>query len=176
MEEAFHGFFVNLIGKPVPRSHTLDLDYLNVPSHDLSSLEAHFTEDEVWEAIKSLPSEKALGPDGFIALFYQKCWGIIKDDVMAAIYKLGNLAGNYFHLLNQAMITLVPKKLAAQEARDFHPISLLHSFAKLFSKILARRLAPELAKVVAPNQTSFIKSRSIHDNFFLVRQSARLLH
>lgn len=94
---------------------------------------------------------------------------------MVVIYKLGRLAGDNFHLLNQALITLVPKKLAAQGARDYCPISLLHSFAKLFSKILARRLAPELAKVVVPNQSVFIRSRSIQDNFFLVRQSARLV-
>lgn len=70
---------------------------------------------------------------------------------MLEISHLGHLAGNNFHLLNQALITLVLKKPGAQEAKDFHPISLLHSFAKLFSKILAQRLAPELAKVVAPN-------------------------
>lgn len=52
----------------------------------------------------------------------------------------------------------------------------MHSFAKLFSKVLARRLAPHLAKVVSPNQSTFTKSRSVQDNFLLVRQSARLLH
>lgn len=69
INQAFHKFFVNLIGKPASRAHTLDLDYLNVPSHDHSSLDASFFEDEVWEAIKSLPAEKAPGPDGYIALF-----------------------------------------------------------------------------------------------------------
>lgn len=113
MDETFHNFFVNLIGKPVLRPHTLDLDYLNVPSYDLSSLEANFSEDEVWEVIKSLPYEKEPGSNGFIAPFYKKCLGIIKDDVMAAISKLGCLAGNNFHLLNQTLITLVPKKLGA---------------------------------------------------------------
>lgn len=75
LEDAFHTFFVKLIGKSVPREHTMDLDYLNVPSHDLSSLDAMFSEEEVWEVIKSLPSEKALGPDGFTALLYKKMLG-----------------------------------------------------------------------------------------------------
>lgn len=128
------------------------------------------------EAIRSLPAEKALGLDGFIALFYQQCWPIIKPDAMAAILKLGSLAGNSFFLLNQALITLLPKKPEPQGAKDYRPISFLHSFAKIFSNILTLRLALEMAKIVAPNQTAFIAECSIQDNFFLARQSARVLH
>lgn len=76
----------------------------------------------------------------------KKCWEIIKHDVMAAIYKLGRSTGNNFNFLNQDLIILVPKKLGAQEARDFRPISLFHSFAKLFSKILTMRLARSLPR------------------------------
>lgn len=114
-------------------------------------MDAWFSEEEIWEAIKSLPLEKAPGPDGFTALFYQTCWGIIKGDIMAAFLHLGHSSSNNFHLLNQALVTLLPKKSAAHEPKDFRPISLLHSFAKLFSKVLSRRLAPFLATVVAPN-------------------------
>lgn len=73
MSEAFAAFYENLFGKPADRSHSLDLDILNVPVHDLPSLDACFFEQEVWEAIRNLSAEKPLGPDGFIALFYQKC-------------------------------------------------------------------------------------------------------
>lgn len=64
----------------------------------------------------------------------------------------------------------------ARELRDFRPISLLHSFAKLFAKILSRRLASKLDGLVASNQSAFIRSRCIHDNFMLVKQSAKKLH
>lgn len=110
---------------------------------------------------KEFAADRAPDPDRFMTLFYQKCWVIIKGDVLAAISHLANLADKNFHLLNQAMITLVPKKLEAQTDRDYRPISLLHSFMKLFSKILARRLVPELAKVVSPNHSAFIATRSI---------------
>lgn len=75
----------------VQRAHTINLHPLNIPSANLSSLEIDLSETEVWEAIKSLPSVKAPGPDGFIGLFYQRCWDIIKLDVMAAIFKLGRV-------------------------------------------------------------------------------------
>ena len=58
---------------------------LGVPSHDLSELDAPFSEEEVWNSIKMLPPDKAPGPDGFTGRFYQACWPIIKKEVKEAI-------------------------------------------------------------------------------------------
>ena len=60
--------------------------------------------------------------------------------------------------------------------KDFRPISLVHSFAKLVTKILANRLAPRLDSLVSTNQSAFVRGRCIHDNFLLVQQMARFLH
>jgi hypothetical protein len=38
-------------------------------------------------AIKQMPSDKASRPDDFTVVFFKKCWGIIKDDVMGAIHQ-----------------------------------------------------------------------------------------
>jgi hypothetical protein len=43
---------------------------------------------------------------------------------------------------------------------DFKPITMIHSFAKLISKILALRLAPKLNALVDTNQNTFIRSRT----------------
>ena len=119
-------------------------------------LDAPISEDEVWETIKTLPKDKALGPDGYTGRFYKECWSIIKADVMAVIITLqqGNARG--LGLLNAAYITLIPKKADAVLAKDFRPISLVHSFAKLVTKILANRLTPHLSSMVAANQSAFI--------------------
>ena len=79
-------------------------------------------------------------------------------------------------LLNSAFITLQPKKEGADQPKDFRPISLVHSFAKLITKLLANRLAGHLQQMVSPNQNAFIKGRFIQDNFMLVQQTARFLH
>ncbi|WVZ90056.1 hypothetical protein U9M48_036389 [Paspalum notatum var. saurae] len=60
--------------------------------------------------------------------------------------------------------------------KDFRPISLIHSFAKLVTKILANRLTLLLAGLVSNNQSAFVRGRNIHDNFLLVQQLARTLH
>jgi hypothetical protein len=49
-----------------------------------------------------------------------------------------------FSALNTAYITLIPKKDDAEHPIDFRPISLVHSFAKLLTKIMANRLAGQL--------------------------------
>jgi mannosylglycoprotein endo-beta-mannosidase len=64
----------------------------------------------------------------------------------------------------------------AEQPKDFRPISLVHSFAKLVTKLLANRLAPKLQQMVSPVQSAFIKGRFIQDNFMLVQQTARFLH
>lgn len=71
---------------------------------------------------------------------------------------------------------LLRKNASPQELRDYRPISLMHSFSKLFAKCLTRRLAPRLHEIVAPNQSAFVKGRSIHDNFRSVQLACRWLH
>jgi hypothetical protein len=78
--------------------------------------------------------------------------------------------------INKAIIVLIPKKQGADTLQDFRPISLLHSLIKIFSKILARRLAPKLEGLVDQCQSAFIKKRSIQENFLYVQSTIRFLH
>jgi hypothetical protein len=69
-----------------------------------------------------------------------------------------------------------PTKEKAMNIRDYRLISLVHSFAKLLTKLLANRLAEKLEQLVSPSQSAFIKGRFVQDNFMLLRQTARYLH
>jgi hypothetical protein len=46
-------------------------------------LERDFEEMEVWEVVKGMEGDKAPGLDGFTVAFYQSCWAVVKQDVMA---------------------------------------------------------------------------------------------
>jgi hypothetical protein len=70
----------------------------------------------------------------------------------------------------------LPSDINTVHVKDFRPISLVHSFGKLITKILANRLASKLDEMVSPNQSAFIKGRFIQANFMLVQQTSRLLH
>uniref|UniRef100_A0A0E0DYK4 Uncharacterized protein n=1 Tax=Oryza meridionalis TaxID=40149 RepID=A0A0E0DYK4_9ORYZ len=60
--------------------------------------------------------------------------------------------------------------------KDYRPISLIHSFAKLATKVMALRLTPSMGELVSRTQTSFIKGRSIHENFIFVQVLTRQFH
>ena len=83
---------------------------------------------------------------------------------MAAISAVRSRKFRNFELLDSAYITLLSKKDGAEKVHDFRPISLVHSFAKLITKILANRLAGWLPNRVSHNQSAFIKGRFIQDN------------
>jgi hypothetical protein len=95
---------------------------------------------------------------------------------MAAISVVWSRKFNNFEVLNSAYITLLPKKDDAASIRDFRLISLVHSFAKLLTKLMANRLAGRLDKMITPNQSAFIKVRFILDNFMLVQYTTKFLH
>ena len=100
----------------------------------LQDLSAPFRK-EIDQVIKEMPADRAPGPDGFIGLFFQKSWSIVKVDVMAALHHLFLGNGHGFGRLNQALITLIPKKRGACQVGDFRPISLVHSLPKIGSKL-----------------------------------------
>jgi len=133
-EKNIFEFCDKLLGVSLDRDFTINLEELGTPSLNLEELDAPFSEEEVWKTINSIPSDKALGPDGFTGKFYKVCWQIIKDDIMSAMSAVWSRKFGNFHLLNSAYITLLPKKEDATSVKDFRPISLVHSFAKLVTK------------------------------------------
>jgi hypothetical protein len=153
----FEDFYNGLLGSHESREVTIDLDALGVPSYELAQLEAPFSEEEVWDTVKHLPSDKAPGPDGFTGRFYKTCWPIIKNDIMAPISCVWARKFRNMRVLNSAFITLLPKMQLVHYAKDYRPISLVHSFAKLITKVLANRLAERLHEMVSTNQSAFVK-------------------
>ena len=85
--------------------------------------------------------------------------------------------GDYkgFAKLNNALIVLLPKKVGASSPADFRPITMIHSFAKLISNILALRLAPKLGMLIDKNQNAFIRERTIQDNFKYIQRESVLI-
>lgn len=144
--------------------------------HDLSELEVIFTEEEVWQVVKDMHPNRTPRPDGFSGMFYQRAWPIIKNDIMAALAKLASGESKGFKRLNRALMVLIPKKADALDVGDFRPVSLPHSFSKLLAKLLANRVRKQMLELVGVNQSAFIKGRSLHDNYLLVRQVATKIH
>lgn len=177
-EEMAHAAFLHydaLLGTAVDRDLTLDLSQL-IEQSNLADLDAPFSPEEIWDEVKRLPARKAPRPDGFTAEFLRACWSTVKQDFLDVFQQLFELRGRGFCKLNQALLTLLPKRADAHELCDYRPICLIHIVAKIVSKVLSLRLAPKLDCLVSRNQNAFITGRSLHDNYVLVKQSLKLLH
>lgn len=174
-EQAFHTHFSGVFGTAPTSGFTLDFAELGVHAVQLGDLDLQISPDEVWAAIKAMLPDRAPGPDGFPGAFYRTAWGIIQPEVMRVVEAFCAASTSRLHKLNTAIIVLLPKSLGATSPSDFHPITIVHSFAKLVSKILALRLAPRMNEIVDKNQNAFIRTRSIHDNFKFVQRAAVLI-
>jgi len=154
--DAFYNHFDSILGAPGDIFAKVNFDSLQLPTVQDTSLDHCFSELEVWQTILEIPVDKAPGPDGFTGLFYRIAWLVIKTDIMRAFHALWSLDGRSLYLVNQDFLVLLKKK-EANLVGDFQPISLIHSFAKFFTKVLARRLAPIMDSLVKPNQGAFIR-------------------
>jgi hypothetical protein len=84
-----------------------------------------------WKTTGLLPANKAPGPTVLQGNFYQCCWPVIKDDVMAVVSAIWSRKFMTFEQLKLEYITLLMKKDEATSIRDFRPVSLVHSFIKI---------------------------------------------
>jgi len=143
-EKVAEDYFSEHLGTATVRTLSLNWQELGCTPRDLHHLELPFSHEEIRCTIHTVSSEKAPGPDDFTGAFFKACWDIIKDDLSAAIDSLFHLNSQGLKFLNSANIVLLPKKTDALKITDYKPISLMHSFAKIFAKLLANRLLPTL--------------------------------
>ncbi|KAK6803126.1 hypothetical protein RDI58_000910 [Solanum bulbocastanum] len=101
--------------------------------------------------------------------FFQKCWNIISTDLLAVIHAFfsGQRLPKYF---SHACLVLLPKVKHPNRLSEFRPISLSNFTNKVISKLLCLRLAPILPSLVSPNQSGFVKGRSISENIMLAQE------
>ncbi|XP_042016203.1 uncharacterized protein LOC121764212 [Salvia splendens] len=109
-DSAVH-FFQGLLAPAGPMLVEPDLSLLHAlpDSTELSYLSAPPDDDEVKKAVWSISADSALGPDGFTASFYHKCWDVIGKDVVEAVMQFFN--GAFLpRSITSTMIVLLPKK------------------------------------------------------------------
>ena len=79
-------YYKGLFGAPEESGITLDEsridDIPQVSPQENAVLTAPYTEEEIRKAIFQMEHNKAPGPDGFPAEFYQTFWDIIKKDLL----------------------------------------------------------------------------------------------
>jgi hypothetical protein len=84
------------------------MDIPQISQEENEFLIGPFIKFEVRNTIFQMEHNKAPGPNGFPAKFYQVFWGIIKDDLLPLFADLHREALDLYSL-NFGIITLIPK-------------------------------------------------------------------
>jgi hypothetical protein len=119
--------------------------------------------------VRKLKGDKAPGPDGFSMAFFQKCWEVIKKDMMA-VFKEFHETGKFEKSFNATFVVLIPKKAGAVEIKDFRSISLVSGVYKIISKVLSSHLKSVLGKLVTHTQNAFVPGRQIFDSILMANE------
>lgn len=87
--------------------------------------------EEVLDTIFSLDASKALGSHGFTMVFYHKCQGIIKDDliVLKEFYENSSVGKES----NSNFIVLISKVTGSETLKEYRPISSISRRFVIFS-------------------------------------------
>lgn len=72
--------------------------------------------------------------------------------------------------LNYGVITLLPKVQDVRNIKQFRPICLLNVSFKIFTRLIAERLARKAQRLTDPCQTAFIKERFIMDGAVMLHE------
>jgi hypothetical protein len=123
---------------------------------DINHLNGPITCNETEAVLKSLPTKKSPGHDGFIAKFYQT----FKEELIPILLKLfqeiereGTLPNSFY----EASITpiLKPNKDITRK-ENYRPISFMNIEAKILNEILAHRIQQHIKKIIHHDQVNFI--------------------
>ena len=129
-----------------------------------------YSVEEVKVALFQMGPTKVPGPDGMNALFYQKFWHIVGNDVSSVVLDFLN-SGIMIPEINYTHIVLIPKVKSPEKMTDFRPISLCNVIYKIISKVIANRLKTILPQLISPIQSAFVPGRLITDNVLLAYET-----
>lgn len=68
---------------------------------------------------------------------------------------------DYTAKLNKGCMTPIYKKKDPEDITNYHPITLLNTDYKIFTKVISLKLAEVVPEIINPDQAGFIKHHSI---------------
>jgi hypothetical protein len=147
---------------------TRHIPSLVTPEQNLA-LTQPITQEEVDQAIKSMPPGKAPGPDGFTTDFFHHCWDLVREEVWEVVEE-SRASGLVLPTLNATFLTLIPKEERVTNPKKFRPITLCNVIYKIITKVVANRLKPILTHVISKEQAGYVEGRQIMDNVILAHE------
>lgn len=157
------------IGEPLPLDHVMIQDGRCIEADECFELTKDISFNELGMAIKSLPGNKAAGPDGFSVEFYKAAWSCRSLDLFKGI-------SQFFrdsimpYAVNSNYLALIPKSANPRVPKDYRPVSCCNVLYKIISTILANRLRACLPNIIGASQSAFVQGRNISHNICLAKE------
>lgn len=140
-----------------------------------STLTALPSATEIKKACFFIHADKAPGPDGFSASFFQSNWGTVGNQIISEIQSFFS-SGILPHNINATHVRLIPKIQSPKTMKDYRPIALCSVYYKIIAKVLTKRLQPILQNLISANQSAFVPQRAIADNVLITHEALHYLH
>jgi hypothetical protein len=138
-------------------------------------LEDRFTEEEIKNVVLSLTQMEHLALMGCLLCFIKLSGEEVKDDIVEMFEDFHRCELDIYRL-NFALITVIPQEKDARTMNKFRPISLLNFCYKIFTRVLTNRLGKVIDKLIASNQTTFIKGRYILESVVIAHEVLHSVH
>ncbi|KAL6205977.1 hypothetical protein ACLB2K_023228 [Fragaria x ananassa] len=129
---------------------------------------------EIFQTMCSMDHNSSPGPDGFRGVFFMKCWSIVGVEVVQAVQSFF-ISGYILPHFNSNLMILIPKVPGADSVTQLRPIAMANFVFKLITKIIADILGSIAARIISPNQSAFLKGRTIADPIILTSECINLL-
>ncbi|XP_026417310.1 uncharacterized protein LOC113312789 [Papaver somniferum] len=140
-----------------------------ITDEDQKMLDVIPEEEKIRATIFSMDPDSSPGPDGFSGCFNRACWHIIKEDVIQAIQFCWRR--RYIPKgLNSNFLVLLPKVDGAKTPSQFRPIGLRNVSFKIFTKLITNRMSVLMAKLISPQQATYVKGRIIQQQILLASE------
>ena len=104
------------------------------------------TRNEIEDVIKTLPTNKSPGAEGFTSEFYQT----YKEELIPILLKL------FQNVEEEGTLPKPDKDTTKKE--NYKPISLMNLDTKILNKILANKIQQYIKKIIYHEQVGFIQS------------------
>ena len=137
-------------------------------------LRKSINKNELKQAIYQMQNDKSPGIDGIPVEFYKTFYETLENGLIQLDNNILFTEKSITNTMQQAIITLIPKKGDLNKLKYWRPISLLCIDCKILTKMLANRLKNVLPQIICMKQTCSIPDRIIFNNLFLIRDTIRL--
>ena len=183
MQDAVTSFYTSLYTPdPIDASSVESLSQSILSEHRLPSsastgLLRPFSIDDIIEGASRSPKKSSPGTDGLpyeivVLLFRHSRTATLAS----SIYSDALIKGVFPKSWTSTCMTLLPKKGDLANLKNWRPISLINTDAKVFTRLLNSRLMPHFSKCISPNQLGFMPGRFIADHGLTVNCIKMIAH